>query len=85
VGFFKRRVPGKLVAVRAVIWCLFSVVWVYLSWVRIAGLRAAGRPVDWKNWAIFGFWSAVLVFWAVIWVRSVVLARRRREFGLSER
>ncbi len=85
MGFLQRRVPGKLIAVRAVIWCLFSLVWVYLSWVRIAGLRAAGRPVDWKSWAILAFWTAVLVFWGAVWVRSVVLAKRRREFELSER
>ena len=84
MGFMQRRVPGKLVAVRAVIWCLFSLVWIYLICQRITGLRAAGKPVGGTSWAILVFWSAVLIFWAVIGVRTLLLAKRRREFGLGE-
>ena len=85
MGFMQRRVPGKLIAVRAVIWCLFSFVWIYLSWARVHQLRAAGRPVGFGSWAILVFWSLVLVFWAVIGVRSWSANRRRRDLGFSER
>jgi hypothetical protein len=74
----QRRVSGKLMAVRAVIWCLFSFVWIYLSGMRIRALLALGRTVDWKNWAILAFWIAVLVFWAVMGIRSFLASRQRR-------
>jgi hypothetical protein len=85
MGFMQRRVPGKLIAVRAVIWCLFSCVWIYLSWQRIAGLRGAGKPVGGASWAILVFWSAVLIFWAIIGLRSLRIAKRRRQSDLGER
>ncbi len=82
----QRRVSGKLIAVRAVIWCLFSLVWIYLSGMRIRALLALGRTVDWKNWAILAFWIAVLVFWAVMGIRSWMAARQRRaEYRTYER
>ena len=85
MGFLQRRVSGKLVAVRAVIWCVFSVFWIWLISARIRGLQAAGQTVGWKSWAILVFWSAVLLFWAVIGIRSVVLARRRPQYSTYER
>ena len=85
MGFLQRRVSGKLVAVRAVIWCVFSAFWIWLISARIRGLQAAGSAVDWKSWAILAFWSAVLLFWAVIGIRSFVLARRRTQYSGYER
>jgi hypothetical protein len=70
LGFMQKRVSGKLVAIRAVIWCVFAMVWIWLSFGRVRGLQAAGQPVGALTWAVLAFWIAVLVFWFVMGVRA---------------
>jgi hypothetical protein len=63
----------------ACFWIFLSILWLGLSWQRVAHLRAAGRFVSGFRYGAMMFWVVIAVFW--IWNVRVSWKRLRANEG----